>query len=134
MSWLRGSQAQWLAILVLTCLAACDRPDGKWIIERIDDKADGLPRGAMHAEFVDGHFSADTGCNGLTGRYVALAGRIWFSHLKQHLVVCPGHVMEREELITSRFARASAFDRRTHGTLVLRTRPGQSITLRVAPS
>ena len=77
----------------------------------------------------------DTGCNGLTGRYVALAGHIWFFKLTEHAMMCfPAPVMELEDRIDHRFAGASTFERRPDGALVLRTRAGQSITLRARRS
>jgi heat shock protein HslJ len=132
-SWLRETRARCLAILVLTSLAACDRPDGKWIIEHIDNRAIALSRRVMHVEFVDGRFSTDTGCNGLTGRYVAFAGHIWFSDLRQHAMLCRAPVMELEDAITDRFGHARTFERRTDGTLVLHAHSGQSVTLRAVP-
>ena len=127
--------ARWLAVLLLTILAACGRPDGKWIIDRIDDSPANSPRGVLRADLDDGSLDVQTGCNGLTGRYVAFAGHVWIFKLSQHLTVCrPGRVMEVEDLLDDRFAHASTFERGPDGALVLRTRAGQSITLRARRS
>ncbi len=124
-------------ILALTsALAACHRPDGEWLVDRIDDQP--VTGKAAVVTFRKGRVSAGAGCNGLSGGYRVRPGaKLEIVDINMTLVACMGARGERsmalEELLGERLGRARTFARRRDGTLLVIAEQGR-LLLRPRPA
>jgi heat shock protein HslJ len=122
------------AVAALTSFAlvsACNRPDGRWVVERIDGRLAAGP-GLTHVGFLDGRVSAHAagGCNSLSGNYRVASGRLDLSQVGQTIKICSPDRLGRDMELFVHFTAPLRFQRLKGGGLVLMGDGRRSLLLR----